>query len=339
MQFKFVMALKAMLVSLALVFFVLRVAYAAAPHAPAYRSYRNQQRQFRAASRLSNACFAQDDEEFVESGCSVPCDLFRAESIDISAPFTWAYCPTEPLHFTSSAGHAAPADVKDVVVDFRPPELMPSVGVPRKGSGKKKTVARQSMADGRVPVLTIEAVPAPGTPALGQMFPIGATKVTYQGIITANECLDTAAQENGDVVELYGTFRDANLTIGAAPLECQFTVIVHDTQPPVFTFCPGDREFRLRKHETRVTFTFDKPIAIDNSRKKPYVYQTKGGRSGDRLQPGRHQYQFVARDEEGNSATCEFTARVIRYSDDPVVVRQPPKLSETGLLHSTKRIS
>lgn len=44
-----------------------------------------------------------------------------------------------------------------------------------------------------------------------------------------------------------------------------------------------------------------------------YRIQIRGRESGERVGPGRHQFEFVARDEEGNETYCHFQVKVIRY--------------------------
>ena len=94
---------------------------------------------------------------------------------------------------------------------------------------------------------------------------------------------------------------------------CQFTVTVNnvcatDTTRPVFTYCPSDTTVYTGGNASSMPVSWKVPTATDNC-STPSVYSTIAPNSV--FQTGTRTVNYVARDERGNVATCQFKVTVV----------------------------
>lgn len=114
--------------------------------------------------------------------------------------------------------------------------------------------------------------------ATGEIFPVGATTVTYEA---------TDAAGNKD--------------------ECSFTVTVIDHIPPSI-FCPDNIGVKVDSGQDYAVVTFPNATTTDNC--SATVLQTQGSPSGSQFPQGIHTIEFTATDVSGNKTTCAFTITV-----------------------------
>lgn len=214
----------------------------------------------------------RNSQVLTRSECALSCD--DVSSTSSLYPFVWSYCPSTNLHFVSEA--------KETRVTFQPPIVglieMRKKKIGHQKSGSRRDDRRLPPEDAEVhPVIVVDAVPKSSFSS-GSLFPLGATRVQYQGVVSRNDCLDemsSAEAKSSLITEKFKQFRANNLTVGSAPLLCEFDVVVHDAEPPEFIFCPGDREIHLRRGQSDIVVNYDKPIVRDNSKKKPKLQQVR----------------------------------------------------------------
>lgn len=111
-------------------------------------------------------------------------------------------------------------------------------------------------------------------------------------------------------------FRIGNATVAYKALdrrgnqaECNFQVIVTDTQPPTVDQCESPPTFLLRDRNASVVW--DEPVFSDNSGRPPTV-----DRSHDpgRFPLGETEVIYTATDESGNNNTCSLIIRVQEHA-------------------------
>ena len=98
---------------------------------------------------------------------------------------------------------------------------------------------------------------------------------------------------------------------------CTRTIVITDTQAPVFSNCPANITIGTYAGCTSGP-TWTAPTATDNC-SNVTVAQTAGPASGTVLTPGTYTIVYTATDAAGNTATCSFTITV-NNSSAPVVV-------------------
>ncbi|XP_072014221.1 hyalin-like [Amphiura filiformis] len=132
----------------------------------------------------------------------------------------------------------------------------------------------------------------------GDSFTVGTTEVTY-------------------------TFRDE---IGNEAL-CTFLVIVEitsgDITPPDVTGCPQSARYLVAPGTESLAITWREPQATDDSGLPVTTTQTH--MSGDRFPIGTTNVVYTFTDQDGNSATCEFSLSFIIMGDEipPEITRCP----------------
>ncbi|GHA37159.1 hypothetical protein GCM10007103_18130 [Salinimicrobium marinum] len=115
-------------------------------------------------------------------------------------------------------------------------------------------------------------------PESGEVFPVGATTVTFE-----------AVGSNGETIE------------------CSFTVTVDDNEDPEI-ICPSNITTTTDPGENYATVTFPDATATDNC--SASVAQTGGSTSGSQFPVGTHTITFTATDPSGNSFDCSFEITV-----------------------------
>jgi hypothetical protein len=101
---------------------------------------------------------------------------------------------------------------------------------------------------------------------------------------------------------------------GYCPDEETFTITVKDVTPPVFITCPADMTVNNDPDKCGANVNWQPPSATDNC--SPFlvnIYQVlpiSGKTTGDFFSVGLHTIRYVADDDYGNTAVCEFTIRV-----------------------------
>lgn len=120
----------------------------------------------------------------------------------------------------------------------------------------------------------------------GDAFPVGTTQVTY---------VATDFAGNTDT--------------------CTFIVIVHDTEKPVLTDCPGNITQSNDPGDCAAIVTWTAPTDSDNC---PGWTLTSNHDSGDSFPVGTTTVTYTATDAAGNTSTCSFDV-VISDTESPVV--------------------
>jgi|GEM_PF-273619 len=101
---------------------------------------------------------------------------------------------------------------------------------------------------------------------------------------------------------------------GYCPDEETFKITVKDVTPPVFITCPADMTVNNDVDKCGANVNWQPPSATDNC--SPFlvnIYQTlplNGKTTGDFFPVGQHKIRYIADDDYGNTAVCEFTVRV-----------------------------
>ncbi|XP_048254821.1 uncharacterized protein LOC124138972 isoform X1 [Haliotis rufescens] len=88
---------------------------------------------------------------------------------------------------------------------------------------------------------------------------------------------------------------------------CQFQVIINDSIPPKFTFCPNIKPINTNHHRQKVTWNI--PVATDNV-EVPTV--TGSHKPDTEFKQGTTIINYTAVDKAGNTAICNFTVIVIQ---------------------------
>jgi hypothetical protein len=98
-------------------------------------------------------------------------------------------------------------------------------------------------------------------------YSIGEHTLDFNVIVIKNDCHDSFKSETNAGIDMLA-FKE-----GSTVLTCSRKIMIHDNIPPQFTFCPGNREFYLKKNAMSIVFFYDRPIATDNSNNIPRIYQ------------------------------------------------------------------
>ncbi|XP_038052340.1 uncharacterized protein LOC119725047 [Patiria miniata] len=123
------------------------------------------------------------------------------------------------------------------------------------------------------------------------VFPIGPTEVTYEA--------EDAAGNTGT---------------------CSFTVIVYDTEDPVFPICPMSILQATDEGSPFATVSWTVPNVTDNSGQTPTVEASD--MPGDTFEIGSHTVTYLAEDNEGNTGLCSFVITVFD-DEDPIFMWFP----------------
>jgi hypothetical protein len=164
------------------------------------------------------------------------------------------------------------------------------------------------------------------------------------GYIVQGVEFDATADDNCEVVSLthnYGAWGNPNSLAGATfpvgttvvvwmvvdgsgnSTSCDITIVVTDTQAPVFVNCPNTTFTISTDGNCSNEVIWAIPIATDNCGTVTVVETSSGGPYySQSLAPGTYNIQYTATDGNMNTATCNFTVEVV---DDnaPLLVCQP----------------
>ena len=134
----------------------------------------------------------------------------------------------------------------------------------------------------------------------GATFPVGTTNVVW-----------SAVDGNGNVST------------------CSTTIVVNDTEAPVFTNCASGTTFTVGLfHDVcKGGAIWSIPVVNDNCAVVSLV-QTKGPLQGTLIDPGLYQIEYTATDAAGNISTCSFSIHVID-TQNPILVCPPNTIQET----------
>lgn len=210
--------------------------------------------------------------------CNIHCDALANENT--TTPFAWDACPHEPLHLDANEAEIKLSDMapriklaSEVTDVAEAGDWAPQHGESRvlrsperwRYGERRESVFYSSGTSFSVGVQYVNDYPSENY----IKFPIGKTAMQFQAVVTENTCREPGTWN-------YRGFKQQNsgvFSVGSTLLTCSINVIVHDTEPPAFTFCPGHREFHLSKGTSKISFRYDRPLATDNSNFRPTIRQ------------------------------------------------------------------